>query len=207
MRLTEIEKVLFTGRYKLSEKHLEIFRIQSVSMMYSIWEGFIQNSFSIYLEMINKANVDCQLIRDEILIYNIEKTFKQFHQYPSRIGQKITFFNQLGNFFKLNKINIPSGIYTNSNVSFSVLNMLLKSFCLRTFPEHWGIYRHPSPNLLQTLQNFLRYRNAISHGGDITTEEIINQAVYVRYKNLVLDLMYEIYEIMLEGLENRSFLK
>ena len=35
--LTEIEKVLFTKRYRLSQKHLNIFTVQSIAMIYSIW--------------------------------------------------------------------------------------------------------------------------------------------------------------------------
>ncbi len=47
--LFEIERALFTKRYKLSKKHFEIFAVQSVTMIYSIWEGFIQQAFQLYI--------------------------------------------------------------------------------------------------------------------------------------------------------------
>ena len=35
----EIERALFTKRYKLSNKHFEIFAVQSIAMLYSITTG------------------------------------------------------------------------------------------------------------------------------------------------------------------------
>ena len=39
----EIERALFTRRYNLSSKHQNIFWAHSISMLYSVWEGFVQN--------------------------------------------------------------------------------------------------------------------------------------------------------------------
>ena len=44
--LFEIERSIFTKRYSLSLKHQEIFATQSISMFYSIWEGFVQTAFN-----------------------------------------------------------------------------------------------------------------------------------------------------------------
>jgi len=49
MVLFEIERTLFTKRYNLSRKHFEIFAVQSIAMIYSIWEGFIQQTFQLYI--------------------------------------------------------------------------------------------------------------------------------------------------------------
>ncbi|MCP4353276.1 MAG: hypothetical protein GY795_48110 [Desulfobacterales bacterium] len=54
---------------------------------------------------------------------------------------------------------------------------------------------------------FLRYRNGIAHGGDISSEEKVTQEVYKKYKNLLTDLMYEIRFKMITGLEDKTFLK
>ena len=54
---------------------------------------------------------------------------------------------------------------------------------------------------------FLRLRNAVAHGGDLAPEERIDQQVYVRFKNLVIDLMYEIRLKMLYGLKHETFCK
>ena len=50
-------------------------------------------------------------------------------------------------------------------------------------------------------------RNTIAHGGDLTSENKIDQKVYTRFKKLAIDLMYEIRLKMLEALEKKMFLK
>ncbi|MFN9675579.1 MAG: hypothetical protein ACK552_24610, partial [Microcystis sp.] len=83
----------------------------------------------------------------------------------------------------------------------------LKSFALEKFPEHWKDYAHPNPNLKESLELFLRLRNAVAHGGDLAPEDRISQELYTRFKKLVTDLMYEIRLKMLYGLKHKTFLK
>ena len=54
--LFEIERAVFTERYGLSLKHQELFSIQSISMIYSLWEGFVQKSFNLYIDELNKVH-------------------------------------------------------------------------------------------------------------------------------------------------------
>jgi hypothetical protein len=63
------------------------------------------------------------------------------------------------------------------------------------------------PEEPESLELFLRLRNAVAHGGDLAPEERIDQQVYVRFKNLVIDLMYEIRLKMLYGLKHETFCK
>ena len=58
--LNEIERVIFTKRYRLNTEHLAIFSVQTIAMIYSIWEGFIQKTFSEYLSTLNKLNIPFQ---------------------------------------------------------------------------------------------------------------------------------------------------
>ncbi len=88
-----------------------------------------------------------------------------------------------------------------------VLNKLLKTFSLEPFVQHWDKYKHPASNLKESLTTFLRHRNGVAHGGDISSEEEVTQEVYKKYKNLVLDLMHEIHVKMVTGLQNRTYLK
>lgn len=205
--LFEIERVLFTKRYNLSKTHLEIFTVQSITMMYSIWEGYIQKAFGRYIDELNEKSLDCHLIQDSLLIHYMEDKFKQFNEYPNKPNKKIDFYNSLKVFFESNKIELKSVVNTQSNVSFEVLNGILKSFCLEPFPDNWKHYKHPHPSLKESLKTFLRYRNSVAHGGDISSEEKVSQQVFGKYKNLVIDLMYEIMFKMELGLNNRTYLK
>jgi hypothetical protein len=205
--LSEIERALFTKRYNLSKKHLDILSVQSISMIYSIWEGFIQTSFNMYIDEINSQRINIFLIKDEMLVYHIEKTFKQFREYPEAHNKKVGFFYKLRELFKDESMKMIAGINTQSNVSFENLNFILKSFCLEPFPEYWGDYKHPNPNLKEMLATFLRYRNGVAHGGDISSEEKVSKEVFEKYKKLVTDLMFEIQLKMTDAIEKKLYLK
>jgi RiboL-PSP-HEPN len=204
--LFEIERVLFTKRYDLSKKHHDIFAIQSISMMYSIWEGFIQQVFGLYISELNSLNIDFKDFSDGIQIFHLENTFKQFNEYPEKSKQKALFYHKLDAFFKTQRHSIYRQVNTQSNVSFEVLNKLLESFGLEPFEKYWKIYKHPN-NLADMMKTFLNYRNGIAHGGDISSEEKITQLVYERYKQMIIDLMYGVYEKMMVGLATKSYIR
>lgn len=205
--LFEIERVLFTGRYNISKKHLDIFTIQSISMIYSVWEGFIQTSFNLYIDAINEKELEPSLLNDELYIYNIENNFKQLFAYPQKQNKKIDFLSKLKDHFLLESFKLNRGVNTQNNVGFDVINGLLKLFCINPFEEHWKQYRYPNPNLKETLAIFLKYRNSVSHGGDITSEEKVTREVFTRYKNLVYDLMIEIQNKMVYTLKESKYIK
>jgi RiboL-PSP-HEPN len=205
--LFEIERTIFTKRYSLSLKHQDILSKQSISMIYSIWEGFIQKSFNLYIDELNKIDIELHDFCDGIVIHHMENSFKQFKEYPSKDSRKMFFFKSLKEFHTGNNFSISRTINTESNVGFSVLNKLLENFSIEKFPKHWKNYSHPNPDLQQSLEFFLQMRNTIAHGGDLTSENKIDQKVYTRFKKLVTDLMYEIRLKMLEALDKKMFLK
>lgn len=205
--LFEIERVLFTQRYRLANKHFEIFAVQSISMMYSIWEGFIQQVFQLYISELNKKELDFINYSDEIVVFHMENTFKQLYEYPEKVQKKVKLYADLNTFYNQDKHLLHTIVNTESNVSFETLNKLLHRFSLEQFPKIWGDYKYPKPNLQETMKTFLRYRNAVAHGGDISSEEKVTQEVYGKYKKLVLDLMYEIQNKMSDGLSNKTYLK
>lgn len=73
--------------------------------------------------------------------------------------------------------------------------------------RYWDIYRYPNSNLKETMTIFLRYRNAVAHGGDISNEEVITQDVYSRCRSLVKDLMYGIHDRFLDNILNKKYIK
>jgi hypothetical protein len=203
--LFEIERALFTERYNLSKKHKDIFSIQSISMIYSLWEGFVQKSFQFYIDELNKCNADIFNFSNDIIIHHTENTFKQFSNYPQNPNRKIKFFDELLGFYSLKKHTINRVINTESNVSFEILNKLLMKFSLEPFPEFWKTYVYPNPNLKETMLQFLKLRNTVAHGGDIDSEEKVTHVTYERYKNLIIDLMYEIHQKMINGIINYTY--
>lgn len=205
--LYEIERVLFTHRYNISRKHLDIFSIQSIAMIYSIWEGFVQNAFSLFVKEINSNNIKFVDLSEEIELFCIESTFKQLKEYPKEANKKKNFLSHLHRFFSKEIQPIHHNINTNNNVGFSVLNRLLLTFNLEPLPKHWGNYQYPNSNLEEILSTFLKYRNGVAHGGDLRSEEKVTQEVFEKYKNLIIDLMFDIYNKMIDGLERKTYLK
>lgn len=203
----EVERVLFTGRYKLSKKHYSLLSIQSISILYSYWEGFIQNSFQMYIDYLNSLRLDFSMFSKEITVFHMDNTFKQFKQYPNNPSKKVAFYEQLKHHFVHEKQILFRVVDTQSNVGFNVLNNLLTQFSLEPFPEHWDKYQYPNPNLKETLNRFVKYRNGVAHGGDISSEEKISQTLYSYYRHLISDLMYEIHNKFLDGINEQKYLR
>ena len=55
------------------------------------------------------------------------------------------------------------------------------------------------------MTTFLRYRNGVAHGGDISSEEKVTHLVFEKYKKLVLTLMYAIQDKMSIGLKEHTY--
>ena len=204
---TDIERIFFTGRYRLSKRHYSLLAVQSIAILYSYWEGYVQNSFRLYIEYINSLGLDFNSLSDEIIVFHMDRAFRQFREYPRKTKQKITFYDKLQGHFSENKHNIFRVVDTESNVGFEVLNKLLRQFSLQEFPEYWEQYTYPNPNLKETLDTFIRYRNGVAHGGDIASEEKITQDVYEKYRKLINDLMYSMHDKFMDGIQNRTYLK
>ena len=203
----EIERVFFTGRYKLSKKHYSLLAVQSISILYSYWEGFVQKSFQLYIDYLNSLSLDFNMFSNEITVFHMDNSFKQFSQYPKKPSMKIAFYDQLKQHFGQDKHNLYPVVDTKSNVAFDVLNALLMQFSLSPFPEYWDKYQYPKPNLKEALNSFVRYRNGVAHGGDISSEEKISQELYSYYRHLISDLMYEMHNKFMDGINEQKYLR
>ena len=205
--LHQIEIALFTKRYSLNKRHSEILRVQSIAMIYAIWEGFMQQSFQLYIKYIDSQCVKFIELNDSIIVYHMENSFKQFREYPQKNIKKADFFNRLSMFYEEEIHNLYAWVNTENNLGFDAMNKLMEQFGLRKFPECWEEYKYPNSTLKVMLQDLLRYRNGISHGGDLTNEEIVTQDVYNKYKKLIVDLMYGVHDAFIEGINSKTYKK
>lgn len=203
--IREIERAIFTSRYELTSKHFTIFSTNSISFLYSIWEGFVQKLFGLYIDEINKEEIELFSLCDNLIIFCKERNFRQLKEYPQKNRGKISYIKKLKTFYSTDIHLIPRVIDTESNIGFEVLNRLLEQFNIETYPEHWGIYKYPNPNLKENLLLFLKLRNTVAHGGELLPEESIDQKVYERFKKLSLDLMYDLRDKMLDSLINEKY--
>lgn len=203
--ITEIERAIFTSRYELTSKHFTIFSTNSISILYSIWEGFVQKLFGLYIDEINKEEIELFSLCDNLIVFCKERNFRQLKEYPQKNRSKILYIKQLKSFYSNDIQLIPRVIDTESNIGLEVLNKLLEHFNIEIYPEHWGIYKYPNPNLKENLKLFLKLRNTVAHGAELLPEESIDQKMYERFKILSLDLMFDLREKMLYSLEYKKY--
>lgn len=200
-RILENVKTL-PSRYSFNDLDKQLFRNYSVLIIYSIWEGFVQQSFQSYVRELNKLELLKSEVNDKVLTFSIENTFKQLREYPSKENKKTKYFNDLASFFQQEKIEIPVTINTESNVGFKVINQLLDNFNLEKLPD----YIRPQYSFSIELKFFIdQHRNPIAHGNagaiSVTPEEIN------RFIGLVTKLMDEVYERMINGFRSKTYLK
>lgn len=202
--MLNIERAVFINCSGLPNKQKSILYTYSIAMLYSIWEGFVSRSFRLYINYINDEEISYDRLISSIVVYNMELRFKQFKNYPIDERKKFTFFASLQKHYQ-KKLEIIPLVDTENNVGYKVLNKLMKTFGLKAFPKHWKYYTYPNSNLEEMMDDFLRYRNSISHGGDISSEEVVTQLVFSKYRVLIRDLMYGMHDAFLFGIDQRSF--
>jgi len=191
-------------RYGFSPRDEELFLYHSIPIIYSIWEGFIQTAFKIYIQELNKLELTIDQLCDSITIYHIESTFPQFKQYPDaeKFKKKVNFFNNLRVFYKTNPLEINPNINTESNVGFKVLNRILTEFNLEKIPE----YPEPRYSLEEELDKFLlKIRNTVAHGQQSSI--VVKREDLERAIKLVDKLMDLVFDRIKTGFINRSYLK
>jgi hypothetical protein len=202
-----IERVFFTNLYNIREEHKDVVLLHTIPMLYSLWEGFVQHSFQLYIDFLNRQCLHHSVLNKDILLSFTEKRFPQFKEYPERKDKRIMFIEKLLACFAESKVDIPSYVDTKSNVGFEELNNLLSAYSLEPFPARYKDFNHPKPTLDAILRDFLKDRNNIAHGGNTSSSSRITHEVFEKYKKLVLFLMYEIDCKFTESINNLSYMR
>lgn len=189
-------------RYGFSERDEQLFLSYSIPIVYSIWEGFVQTSFQIYIRELNKLELTINNVCEPILVYSMESKFRQFKQYPNPkseedkpkiVKNKVKFFNDLELFYKSTTLEINPNINTESNVGFNILNRILTDFNLEKIPD----YLEARYSLKDELHTLLQIRNAVAHGQKksiVVSREDLERAI-----NLVKKLMPLVFERIKTG--------
>ncbi|MDQ7091731.1 MAG: MAE_28990/MAE_18760 family HEPN-like nuclease [Methylococcales bacterium] len=104
-RLSSISSIkTLTSRYNLLDYDKDLLLQHSIPMIYSIWEGFIQQTFQIYIRTLNKLELSFDTLCKPMIIFHLENKFKQFAEYPKKLDKKLLFLNNLINFIMLKKL-------------------------------------------------------------------------------------------------------
>lgn len=202
-----VEKLIYTNRYNFLPQDFKLISKQSLVILYSLWEGFVQESFQIFLKEVD-ANVNSLYQLNEIfMLSQIEVIFKQFQNYPSKEVSRMKFHRRLNEFALENNHQLSTIVNCKNNVEIDVLNSLFNTYGMESIPHNWGDYCYPNNNLKTVLKDFLHYRNNQAHGNRITANVVIEHNEFVTYKKLVIDLLFEVSRKLEKCLIEKTYLK
>lgn len=202
-----VEKLIYTRRYNFLPQDFKIISKQSIVILYSLWEGFVQEIFQIFLKEVD-ANV-CSLyhLNEDFMLSQVEASFKQFQNYPTKESSRKKFHNRLNEFLLEDNHELVTNVNCQNNVEIDVLNKLFKTYGMEEIPYEWKQYSHPNNSLRKVMKDFLYYRNNQAHGNRVTADVIIEHSEFEVYKNVVIDLLYETSNKLEECLNNKTYLK
>ena len=179
--------------FNFSDKQNEILEKYSVAAIYSIWEGFVTKSFTLYIREINGLNLTYDKINLNILTHDIFIKFDLTEEERKHFKHKCSFVDNISEYSKL-PLTISTNLPTEANVNFKVINKILNHFNLEKLPEN---------DFDGRLNKLLRYRNNIAHGECSlpVTKEIIQD-----FNLTVIDAMHEVTTRIIEGFINKNYL-
>lgn len=204
-----LEKMIFSGRYRFLAKDFTILSKQSLVILYSLWEGFVQEAFSLFLREVENSTTSYFDLKESFMISQIEKNFKQFNEYPQKLKGKVHFHTTYFQEIIQPKHPIKTVVDLKNNVGLKILNELLDIHGAEKINKYWEEkeYNHPNPNIEDLLNDLLDIRNNTAHGNNIRTDVIINQTEFEKYKKLIIDLIYEVGRLLSECINNKTYLK
>ena len=164
-------------RYSFSPDHKELHIKYSIPAIYSIWEGFVKNCFTIYSNHLNTLSLSRADISYALLTHQLDSEC-DFNNPRVHFEKKMKLVQSLDNLFQ-NTITIKPQVPTDSNVNLKVLNKILERFCI---PEIDNSYSNG-------LNKLLLFRNKISHGKNSI---IVNMTHVTEFISLVENLMLDI---------------
>lgn len=137
-------------------------------IIYAEWEGFFVYAMATYIREINKIGITLEQLDDKYYVNNIEKSFKQFKEYPGKFNQQKNFLRNLQAYFRnTGSISINSEINTESNLGFNVTNAIFNLFNIELLEDHID---HNSYSLKNDMDKFLLVkRNGLVHGDPTAT--------------------------------------
>lgn len=205
----DLEKMIFSGHYNFLGKDFKVLSKQSVVILYSFWEGFVQDIFNIFFKEVDGSINTYFELNNDFMVSQIEKKFRQFENYPKNNKNKIKFHESYFKFSIETKHNIEFNVDSKNNVGLEVLNNLLEMHGIKTIEEHWKNkgYSHPNLTVKQLLDKILFIRNNTAHGNKIMTDVIIKQTEFDQYKRLIIDLIHELGNLFIECINNKTYLK
>lgn len=164
-------------RYRFSPNHKTIHYKYSVPGIYSLWEGFLKNTFDLYARHLNTQRIKRIEVAKPLLTHILDSVcdFKSPRvNYQSKMRLTELIDDNL-----TETLTIPPTIPTDSNVNFKVLNKILERFCISGIDSKYE----------RGMNKLLLFRNKVAHGDNAIRVDI---DVITEFVSLVEDLMLDV---------------
>lgn len=177
-RISEMANLKFIPfKYNFNKDHKEIHLKYSIPAIYSIWEGFVKNCFTIYSIHLNSLLIKRNEIAAPLLTHQLD-SICNFNNPRVNFESKLKMVSII-NSTLTDIIIIKSNVPTDSNVNFTILNKILERFCIENVDQSYE----------KKLNKLLLFRNKIAHGENSI---LVNMDVVIELIKTVEGLMYDV---------------
>lgn len=168
-------------RYSFSPAHKEIHIKYAIPAIYSIWEGFIKSTFTIYSHHLNSLSLTREEISLKLLTHQLDSECN-FNNLRNAFDSKIRMVQTIDSILE-DVIRIKPSVPTESNVNYKVLCKILERYCINNVDEKYK----------KDLDKLLFFRNKIAHGENALYVSISLLTVFIKLiENLMLDIVINI---------------
>ena len=178
--------------YSFSPERREILKKYTIPTFYSLWEGFVSNSFKIYVEHLNDLNLSADQIHISILTHCLDSKYHLREAKTDFEKQKILVKNMCE--YLEREIILPTGIPTESNINYKVINSILKRFNLEILDR---------TEYEKRLDRLLFFRNKLAHGENAIP---IEQKDINEMSQTVILSMHAVAEKIIDGYMKKAYL-
>lgn len=185
-RVAEISNIkTIPLRYRMSDSHKKTIISYSIPSLYSIWEGYVKNSFQLLTSYLNKLEIQPNQVHINILTHAIENECKLGNE-RKHFDKKVDLVISTINIYD-STLNIKQGIPTESNVNFKVINKILERFNIKELDVKYD----------KPLDRLLLFRNKIAHGENsitVTKQDVDSFSLLI--ESLMYDMLLSIEEYL-----------
>lgn len=192
-RISEISNLkTIPLRYNMLDEHRNTLILYTVPSLYSIWEGYVKNTFQLLTNYINNLNIHARLIHINLLTHSVENECllgnerKHFEKKISLVESTLKIYD--------NKLKIKQAIPTESNVNFKVINKILERFNINFLDIKFE----------KPLNRLLLFRNKIAHGENSIK---VNKHDVESFSFLIENLMYDTLILIDDYIKNETYKK
>ena len=176
-----------------TDEQIEIIEKYSVVAIYSVWEGFVVESFTIYIRELNNLKLTCDKLNLNIITHDIDIKYDLTNE-RKHFKKKREFVSKLYGYPK-SPVVITTKVPTESNINYKIINKILDHFCLEKLPKK---------EFEKKLDKLLFVRNKVAHGEHSIP---VDKDMIQEFSYTVIKAIHEVTNSIINGFVNKAYLR